>query len=363
MAPNKRVTKAAKGKATATSSRASGPDIGQESNLEEGRGRVRRRNREQIARDEQVAWELSCKGRGVKAERHIIRDGFPPDNVVIQAIVEQGLSFWFEENPGYNTELVEEFYKHVLWPEAGAGTDLHPKAYITSRIGKVHVRVTPDIIAASLLYTRPTRPTNYPALNSEFDKEELVCYNLDPRATEGKPSETTGNFMFAFLAEDTVCDWAQYIFTKIIEFRDAPTQTRMPFPCLISAIGRATGELGQKWFKNDELKPDAIDVSLIRKSVAQSSGQRSALLIEPPANANMNTWLKKLFRLEVAIAKSQQKLKREVRQVGRDQQVLAHQNQWLYNRIAGTGHSSQPYQQLLFPELEVSDDFAGSDSN
>ncbi|KAG5563898.1 hypothetical protein RHGRI_000177 [Rhododendron griersonianum] len=303
MAPNKRVTKAAKGKATATSSRASGPDIGQESNLEEGRGRVRRRNREQIARDEQVAWELSCKGRGVKAERHIIRDGFPPDNVVIQAIVEQGLSFWFEENPGYNTELVEEFYKHVLWPEAGAGTDLHPKAYITSRIGKVHVRVTPDIIAASLLYTRPTRPTNYPALN------------------------------------------------------------RMPFPCLISAIGRATGELGQKWFKNDELKPDAIDVSLIRKSVAQSSGQRSALLIEPPANANMNTWLKKLFRLEVAIAKSQQKLKREVRQVGRDQQVLAHQNQWLYNRIAGTGHSSQPYQQLLFPELEVSDDFAGSDSN
>ncbi|KAG5563901.1 hypothetical protein RHGRI_000177 [Rhododendron griersonianum] len=137
----------------------------------------------------------------------------------------------------------------------------------------------------------------------------------------------------------------------------------MPFPCLISAIGRATGELGQKWFKNDELKPDAIDVSLIRKSVAQSSGQRSALLIEPPANANMNTWLKKLFRLEVAIAKSQQKLKREVRQVGRDQQVLAHQNQWLYNRIAGTGHSSQPYQQLLFPELEVSDDFAGSDSN
>lgn len=324
MAPNKRATEAAKGKAAATSSRASGPDIGQESNLEEGRGRVRRRNREQIARDEQVAWELSCKGRGVKAERHIIRDGFPPDNVVIQAIVEQGLSFWFEENPGYNTELVEEFYKHVLWPEAGAGTDLHPKAYITSRIGKVHVRVTPDIIAASLLYTRPTRPTNYPALNSEFDKEEvfdmmyeskqygmiphrpgkfrasfrlanqLVCYNLDPRATEGKPSETTGNLMFAFLAEDTVCDWAQYIFTKIIEFRDAPTQTRMPFPCLISAIGRATGELGQKWFKNDELKPDAIDVSLIRKSVAQSSGQRSALLIEPPANANMNTWLKKL---------------------------------------------------------------------
>lgn len=86
-------------------------------------------------------------------------------------------------------------------------------------------------------------------------------------------------------------------------------------------------------------------------------------MTEPPANANMNTWLRKIFCLEAAMAKSQQKLKREVRQVSRDQQVLAHQNQWLYNRVAGTGQASQPYQRLQFPELEVSDDFAGSDSD
>lgn len=122
----------------------------QEPAPEEGPARPRRKNREQIARDEQLAWEASCKGRGVKAGRHIIRDSFPPDNIVIQAVVRQGLSLWFEPNPGFNIELVEEFYKHMVVPKAG--TDLHPEARISSRFGRLLVTVIPGIITARLLY-------------------------------------------------------------------------------------------------------------------------------------------------------------------------------------------------------------------
>lgn len=86
------------------------------------------------------------------------------------------MSFWFEENSGFNTELVEEFYKNIVLPEAG--TDLHPGACITSRIGRTHVIVTLDIIATRLKYVRPTRPTNYPVLNLEFDKEEVFLYDV-----------------------------------------------------------------------------------------------------------------------------------------------------------------------------------------
>lgn len=66
-----------------------------------------------------------------------------------------------------------------------------------------------------------------------------------PPATENKPSVTTGNMMFSFMHEDTICDWARFIFLKMVDFRDVPTQTRMPFPCLISAIVRAAGQGGQ----------------------------------------------------------------------------------------------------------------------
>lgn len=62
---------------------------------------------------------------------------------------------------------------------------------------------------------------------------------------------------------DTVCDWAQYIFIKIVEFRDAATNTRMPFSCLISSICRATEGLAAKYFKNDEAKPGDIDSSIL----------------------------------------------------------------------------------------------------
>ncbi|KAG5554528.1 hypothetical protein RHGRI_012171 [Rhododendron griersonianum] len=192
----------------------------------------------------------------------------------------------------------------MVVPEAGTGTELHPEARIPSRIGRIPVIVTPGIIAARMFYASPTGETNYPALNETFDRDvvfenmylekrnamiphrpgkfrlsfrfvnQLVCYNLDSRATENKPSETTGNMLTAFLEEETVCDWARYIFIKIVEFRDASTNTRLPFPVLISTICRAEEGLAFKYFKNDEPHPGDIDSSILQKSAAHSKGRR-----------------------------------------------------------------------------------------
>ncbi|KAG5543359.1 hypothetical protein RHGRI_016179 [Rhododendron griersonianum] len=107
----------------------------------------------------------------------------------------------------------------------------------------------------------------------------------------------------------------------------------MSFPCLISSICRATKGLAAKYFKNDEAKPSDIDSSILQKSAAHSSRRRGALLTEPLANASVNTWLKKIFCLEVAMAKGQQKIKREVHQIERNQRQLAYQNKWLYGQV------------------------------
>ena len=262
----------------------------------------------------------------------------------------------------------------------------------TSRVGRVDVTVTPNVIAGALHYARPRDvPTNYPALNEDFDQEEvlqalytrrvhaqiphrvgklkldyrfalqLMCYNLDPREHESRPSETIGNMMYAFLDEGTVCDWAQFIFIKMIEFRDAPTHTRLPFPCLISIIARASDQLAGKYRKNDELKPKAISLTTLRMSEAQSGGGRTALLEEPPANASLMTWVKKVFCLEVAVAKSHRKLKKELRQSRRQQSLATHQNNWMIQHMSG--RNPAPYQPPNLDPREDSDDFAGSGSN
>ena len=372
MAPRK-TSSSAKGKGVASSS----------AQPEQATGG--RRTKDQIARDEREKWEASLEQRGVKNERHIIRDGFLPNDITIQAINRQGMSFWFEPNPGYNLELVREFYKNIHVP--ASGTAFSSETQITSRVARVPIVITPDIIAASLRYVRKT-DTNYPCLAEDFVQRrvagslyekrrdasiphrpgkfkpafrflnQVICYNVDPRATENKPSENTGNLLSAFMEPETVCDWALFIYTKIIDFRDAPTQTRMPFPCLITDIARDSGLTGSKWFNNDPLIPGPIDSTILTKSIAQTRGTRSGayLTTEPAPNASNTTWLQKIFCQGVATIRSHQKIKREVRQNTRLQQQMNHRQEWMVGRIEGS--TSDPYVPLEWGELEVSDDFA-----
>jgi len=169
--------------------------------------------------------------------------------------------------------------------------------------------------------------------------------------------------MTAFMESDTVCDWALFIYSKIIDFRDAPTQTRMPFPCLITAIARGSGLVGTKWFKNDPLSPGPIDITILTKSIVQSRGARGGAFFttEPPPSAPTTSWLQKIFCQGVATIQSHQKIKREVRQNARIQQQMNHRQEWMAGRIEGS--TSAPYVPLELPELEVSDDFADDDGD
>lgn len=188
------------------------------------KGRAKRRDREQIERDNQVAWEASIKEWGVKNERHIIDDGlWPADYNPFLAIRDQGLRYWFETNPGYNNALVEEFYKNMVVPEPGHF--LAPGARITSRIGNTPVFIDATEIATAWEYPRPTGPINYPRPDETFSQDEVagylyenrrnariphwpgrfraeyrflnqvVCYNLYPRGREGAPQRSVGNLM------------------------------------------------------------------------------------------------------------------------------------------------------------------------
>lgn len=87
--------------------------------------------------DRQKKWEATINKRRVKNERHLDVNSFGVNNRCIRQILDQGLSFWLEENPGYNKALVTEFYKKMKIPVAG--TELSPDAKITSKIGKIPV--------------------------------------------------------------------------------------------------------------------------------------------------------------------------------------------------------------------------------
>ncbi|KAG5560386.1 hypothetical protein RHGRI_003635 [Rhododendron griersonianum] len=194
----------------------------------------------------------------------------------------------------------EEFYKNMVVPEPGHF--LAPGARITSRIGNTPVFVDVAEIATALDYQRPTRPVNFPRPDETFDQNEIagylyehrknariphwpgrfttayrfinqvVCFNLYPRGREGAPQRSVGNLMYAFMGEDTVSDWALYIFGQMCDFRDAPTTLRMPFPCLVTKILRTRNVPGKRFYSNDDLLPGDLDSSFIHRSMAQLRG-------------------------------------------------------------------------------------------
>ncbi|KAG5540668.1 hypothetical protein RHGRI_020786 [Rhododendron griersonianum] len=162
--------------------------------------------------------------------------------------------------------------------------------------------------------------------------------------------------MFAFMAEETVCDWALYVFGQMCDFRDAPTTLRMPFPCLVTKILRSRNVPGRRFYSNDDLLPGDLDSSFIQRSRAQLRGIEGSLLSPPPASASTKTWLEKIFGCVTGLARSQRKLKREQRQLARNQADLLDRQRHQEAQISG--QNPGPFRPRRWPVLEVSDDFA-----
>ena len=195
----------------------------------------------------------------------------------------------------------------------------------------------------------------------------MVCYNIYPRGTENKPQEKVGNIMWAFTDEETVCDWALFIFGEMVDFRAVSKNVRMPFPCLVTSILRRDGVPGTRFYTNDRLDPGTMDSTILTRSIAQARGgiaqargTGESLTTAPSSEASVKEWFKKLFCQNVAIIKSQKKLKLEQRQQARRQVELDDQLGYVRRQIAR--ETSAPYVPRRWPELEVSDDFEEQDA-
>lgn len=365
-----------KGKGVATSS-------GHE---ELDRGKIKKRTQEQIERDSQLAWEVSIRNRGVKAERHIKEEGWPLHYApVFQQIRAQGMDYWFSDCLGYNTELVEDFFRNMVLPEAG--TFLEPNARVVSRVAGVEVYLDATEIARTWGYERPIGPFTYPVSEDEFDQHEVVgclydkrsdahdphkpgkfkelyrfinqvvCFNLYPQGREAEPTIKVGNLLVTFMDNATVCDWALFAFGLICDFRGANQNLRLPFPCLITKSIRERYSIPRRMqTKNDKRSPGDFDHSFVGRSKGQSKASES-VLAPPPSNAGMRTWFKKIFGLMSCIAKSNQKIKREGRERDRRLQNIEDRLAYEERRRLGDSSAGPSFRPRDWPPLEVSDDF------
>ena len=214
--------------------------------------------------------------RKVKNERHVFYGEFPAAHPVLAGIREHGMSFWFQPNPGYNLDLVREFYRNMI-PPANADLGIAEDAVVISNVGKNQVVIDRDAVAKALGYRRPRRECNFPFSNvdenflrvvnyelyggkpehverhfvdidphevGEFTSNyrllnQIIMYNILPSCTESKPTVEGGVIMYAFMQSEFVADWADFIFEQICLFKGFTSQkTRIPYPCLITSICR-----------------------------------------------------------------------------------------------------------------------------
>ncbi|KAF7132399.1 hypothetical protein RHSIM_Rhsim09G0092800 [Rhododendron simsii] len=127
-------------------------------NLE--RGRAKRRTAAEVRAANQKKWEESLRGMGFKNERHVDVDNLGIENPCVRRIQEQDLAYYLAPNPGYNKELVIEFYKNMKIPSKE--DEDKDDAKITSKIGKVSIEVTSGFIAPAITAPRGAYLTTLP---------------------------------------------------------------------------------------------------------------------------------------------------------------------------------------------------------
>ncbi|KAF7130512.1 hypothetical protein RHSIM_Rhsim05G0097800 [Rhododendron simsii] len=282
------------------------------------RGRAKRRTAAEVRAANQKKWEESLRGRGFKNERHVDVDNLGIENPFVRRIQEQGLAYYLAPNPGYNKELVIEFYKNMKIP-AKEDED-KDDAKITSKIGKVSIEVTSGFIARLLNYRQPA------ANNVNYPSEEYV-------------------------ADDTI----------VRELYKNPGEASLPH-----VPGRFKDKVPKSKFEEREkLNPGDINNSILTRSISQSrpaavAAPRGAYLTTlPPKGARAASWNKLLFCQGVAIMGCMKKIKKETRDNARRQRRIDHKLDWVVSR--GPGQASEPYEPPPIEPDEDSDDFAGGE--
>lgn len=91
---------------------------------------------------------------------------------------------------------------------------------------------------------------------------KVLHANLYPRGSEHKPGRRGAELIHAFMSPNNVIDVAQFIFFQIINFQaDNQDSSRMPFPCMITALCKNQGVAGQMYASLESGKPGPLDIS------------------------------------------------------------------------------------------------------
>jgi hypothetical protein len=272
------------------------------------------------------------------------------------------------------------FYKNMEVP--ARGTELDVNSEIRSRIARRRVLITPDVIAATLGYVRPSadqirhhvhvqiptrqvfetlyenpdeaRLPHMPGLFKDDYKllNQFLAYNLFPRQKENCPEALSCTWMVAFMDPQYRYDWALHLYLDMIEFRGVNQRARLPYPCLITRICRDQLGNPEEHKKNDKLEPGNLNRSVLARSAAQTMEAAPPLMSPPKKSLSLKDMIRQCFCQNVAIMKSRRKEKVERRRFERE---MRHEMAYVKRRVEG---SSEPFVPLQDPEPEVSDDFA-----
>ena len=258
---------------------------------------------------EQEKWVQSIERRGFHCERGMRIETFlftHPIHVVIQ---DQNLQFVGDEIKGYLPTVVGEFYSNLR-------ENQNVDALLETTILGKQLMVSPDSIARSLKYVRPTtHDRSYPLMAiTEFDaslfantmctnpvpmggfvRKEFILGKLKPEYAlmnnvihnmirpEGKeklPSKEEIQFLYEVMT-GKIIDYALVIWCIMRDFLRSPTENRhIPFPTLVTNLVEATKIRGSDREKRVLPRLGPITNKAEEKSRAASTRPQSA---HPPS--------------------------------------------------------------------------------
>ncbi|KAF7127953.1 hypothetical protein RHSIM_Rhsim11G0004200 [Rhododendron simsii] len=194
-------------------------------------------------------------------------------------------------------------------------------ARITSKVGNKDIMVDPSVIVQYMGYERPSPETgafrdDIRVLNKAFH------YNLYPRGLEHKPSQRSGELIYAFMNTKLVVDWAKFIFNQWVDFKNNTiTSAQIPFPCMVTALCKEQGVKSLIYDKKERLEPGAISGAFLKKSKPRSSAPRERsmafLTTKLGLKEKKDNWISKIFYQGVALLFGWKKAKKERRMLMR----------------------------------------------
>ena len=222
---------------------------------------------------EQEKWAQSIANRGFHCERGVKLETFLYSHPIRGVIQEQNIQFVCTEVQGYFPTVVREFYTNMK-------ENQRAETFLETTVMGKQIRITPDSIAHSLQYVRPTasdRPYPLRAI-TDFDAQlfaEAICTHsvtmngfvrkefvprklkpeyalmnkiihdrIGPKGNEKSPSREQIQFLYEVMTGKLI-DYALVIWCVMRDFLQFSHERRhIPFPSLVTSLVEAAGMRG-----------------------------------------------------------------------------------------------------------------------